>query len=111
MSQQLKSAKILKLGKLVKAKGYRQDAMDGERFLSVQWQRGGLRGYVRGLEKNAFAGLEYSLFRVAGASAGVILLSILPFVILVIGDGPARWASAVSVAMIALAHVPIAHHS
>ena len=105
----LEVADDLKLGKLVKAKGYHQDAMDGEGLLSVQWQRGGLRGYVRGLEKNAFAGLEYSLFRVAGASAGVILLSILPFVTLVTGHGPARWASAVSVAMIGLAHVPIAH--
>ena len=98
----------LKLGKLVKRGGYRQDAMRAEELVHVRWQAGGVRGYVRGIEKNAFAGLDYSLLRVLGGSAGILLLSVFPFVGLIMADPTVRWSSAVSVVMIALAYWPVA---
>ena len=104
----LEIADDLKLGKLIKRHGFRQDVLDGDRRLSVRWQHGGLSGYVRGLEKNAFAGLNYSLMRVVLATAGVVLLSVVPFVGVLMAEGYGQWASFLSVFLIAVAHVPIA---
>ena len=104
----LEIADDLKLGKLIKRHGFRQDVLDGDRRLSVRWQSGGLSGYVGGLEKNAFAGLNYSLMRVVLATAGVFLLSVVPFVGVLMAEGYGQWASFLSVFLIAVAHVPIA---
>lgn len=50
----------IELGKKVKRAGYRQDMLMAIDLLAVHWQKG-LSGIVKGLEKNAFAGLGYSL--------------------------------------------------
>jgi glycosyltransferase involved in cell wall biosynthesis len=105
----LEIADDMKLGKLIKRHGFRQDVFDGDGHLSVRWQSGGLSGYVRGLEKNAFAGLNYSLFRVVLATAGIFLISVVPFLGLLLTDGYGRWASGMSVSLLALAYVPITH--
>ena len=97
----------LKLGKLVKRNGYRQDAMKAEGLVHLRWQRGGLKGYIRGIEKNAFAGLDYSVFRVVAVSAGVIMMSVFPFLGLFLADTITRWASGASVTMLALAYWPL----
>ncbi|MBI3121243.1 MAG: glycosyltransferase, partial [candidate division NC10 bacterium] len=49
----------LELGRLGKRHGLRQAVVRGEHLLSVRWQVG-LSGVISGLEKNAFAGVEYS---------------------------------------------------
>ena len=78
----------IKLGKLLKRSGARQDLVEGTRMASVEWYHS-LRELVHGLEKNAFAGLEYRvLFAVPAALihltlglaplAGVFLLRGLP---------------------------------
>ncbi len=105
----LEIADDLKLGKLIKRRGFRQEALDGDQLLKVRWQSGGVPGNVRGIEKNAFAGLNYSLLRVVIATAGVLVLSVVPFVGVLMADGYGRWASVVSVTMVALAHGPIAY--
>lgn len=48
----------LHLGRMVKARGYRQFALLARDAISVRWFCG-LMGVVRGLEKNAYAGLNY----------------------------------------------------
>ena len=65
----------IKLGKLVKQNGYRQDAMDSDGRVHLRWQKGGARAYLKGIEKNAFAGLDYSLARVLLGSFGAMFLS------------------------------------
>ena len=44
----------VKLGKLVKEHEFRQDVVNGDELCSVRWQVG-LKGFVHGLTKNAFA--------------------------------------------------------
>ena len=55
------------LGRMVKARGGRQFALLGQEEVSVRWFQG-LRGVVTGLEKNAYAGLNYSPLMALGAS-------------------------------------------
>lgn len=97
----------IKLGKLVKQHGYRQDAMDSDGLVHLRWQKGGAGAYLRGIEKNAFAGVDYSLFRVVLGSLGIILMSLFPFVALAVGDFTTRAASLVALGVIALAYGPI----
>jgi hypothetical protein len=48
------------LGKRVKQAGLRQDALTASGHLRLRWQEG-VRGFIRGLEKNGFAALDFSL--------------------------------------------------
>ena len=56
----------LKLGKVLKRAGHRQDLLLGEEMVSVEWYAT-LWEAVRGLEKNTFAGLGYSVAAVVDA--------------------------------------------
>ena len=106
----LEIADDIKLGKLIKQAGLRQDAVDGDGLLSVQWQRGGIGAYVRGLEKNAFAGLDFSIPKVLMATTGVVAMSILPFAGILVADGYGRKGAALSIAVIAIGHGVIARY-
>lgn len=81
----------IKLGKLVKQHGYRQDAMDSNGRVHLRWQIGGARAYLNGIEKNAFAGVDYSVSRVLVGSAGALFMSFFPFIGLAVGDLTAAW--------------------
>jgi glycosyltransferase involved in cell wall biosynthesis len=48
------------LGKRIKQEGYRQDALHAPRHLRLTWLEG-VGGFIKGLEKNAFAALKFSL--------------------------------------------------
>lgn len=77
----------MKLGKILKQAGFRQDALWGRGVARVTWYHS-LGELVRGLEKNAFAAIEYSvplslvggLAQLAGGVAPPVLLvlSLLP---------------------------------
>jgi len=71
----------MKLGKILKRGGGRADVVRGGRgMLSVEWYHS-LGEMVRGFEKNAFAGVEYSV--ILSVSAGILQLSggVLPVVL------------------------------
>jgi glycosyltransferase involved in cell wall biosynthesis len=68
----------VKLGKLIKLNGLRQDALDACGGLRVQWQ-GSFLGVIRGLEKNGFAIFEYSLARLVAYSAMIVLINLFPY--------------------------------
>ena len=73
----------MKLGKILKRSGCRQEALIGHGLLDVEWYHS-LREMIVAFEKNAFAGLEYSiLLSVAGGlvqvAVGVIPIVALPF--------------------------------
>ncbi len=97
----------IKLGKLVKQHGYRQDAMDSDGGVHLRWQTGGARAYLKGIEKNAFAGVDYSVWRVLAGSGAALFMSFFPFVGLAVGDLTARVASVVALSVIALAYGPV----
>jgi hypothetical protein len=64
----------MKLAKLVKKKGFRQGVAYGTGLVSVEWHRS-LKEAVHGLEKSAFAGVDY---RPEVAALGVALLFLTP---------------------------------
>ena len=73
----------MKLGKILKRAGFRQDALSGQGLLNVEWYHS-LGEMIPAFEKNAFAGLEYSiLLSLVGGlvqlAAGVIPIAALPF--------------------------------
>ncbi|MGH7751369.1 MAG: glycosyltransferase, partial [Gemmatimonadales bacterium] len=87
----------IKLGKILKESGARQDMVAGKGMASVEWYHS-LSELIHGLEKNAFAGLEY---RVAATIPAVLLhltVGLGPVIGLVALAGPARAFCAVSVA-------------
>jgi hypothetical protein len=82
----------VKLGKLLKLAGFRQALKHAPDALSVEWY-GSVREFVRGLEKNVLAGLDYrGVLGLAGLAA-LLALEVLPWIILAAGDAAARWAA------------------
>ena len=57
----------MKLGKLLKKSGYRQDLVLGGEMITVEWYSS-LGELVKGLEKNSFAGVEYNLALMIGTN-------------------------------------------
>lgn len=80
----------LKLGKLVKKHGFRQRFLSGAGALEVEWYAS-LGEMVRGLEKNAFSGVEYRLSLAVLATLANLLVFVWPWIGLWVGPAPARW--------------------
>ncbi|MBL8151300.1 MAG: glycosyl transferase, partial [Blastocatellia bacterium] len=76
----------MKLGKLVKKHGFRQELLQGKDLLCVEWYASASE-MVRGLEKNSFAGIDYSLITVLFAAISQITLFIWPFFALIFTEG------------------------
>lgn len=89
----------MKLGKLVKTGGFKQEFVIGTTLLSVEWYAS-FRQMVRGLMKNMFAGVEYSATLAVAGSLAQLLLNVWPFVSVVATDGWTRGLNAVVVAVI-----------
>lgn len=69
----------VKLGKVLKLAGFRQDIVIGADMISVRWY-GSVGEMIRGLEKNAFAGVEYNPLTVVASSVVALLFNVGPFV-------------------------------
>jgi cellulose synthase/poly-beta-1,6-N-acetylglucosamine synthase-like glycosyltransferase len=80
----------LKLGKLIKMNGYRQEFMSGSDMISVEWYRT-IWELVVGLEKNSFAAVEYSVLAVLASTGLLLLTHVWPFVAVLVTWGPTRW--------------------
>jgi glycosyltransferase involved in cell wall biosynthesis len=91
----------LKLGKLVKKRGFRQDVVHGKDFIIVEWYSS-LGGMIDGLMKNAFAGVDYSLVALAGSTLALLLINVWPFVALLMTPGVTRALNGASVVLIVL---------
>jgi glycosyltransferase involved in cell wall biosynthesis len=99
----------MKLGKLVKKQGFRQEAVYGRDFITVEWYAS-LGEAVDGLMKNAFAGVNYSLLAVTGSTAALFLTDVWPFLALVATHGATRALNGLSVALIVLIFWTSAHY-
>lgn len=98
----------VRLGKLLKDAGFRQDLRHAPDALRVTWYAS-VGEFVRGLEKNVLAGLDY---RGALGLAGLALLlaiEMLPWVILAAADGAARAAAGAAIAAAMLSIAAILH--
>jgi glycosyltransferase involved in cell wall biosynthesis len=91
----------MKLAKVVKLGGFRSCVGVAEHFVSVRWHAG-VGNVIRGVTKNFFAALRYSLPFATAAFVGMLLVNVLPFVAVIFGHGWVRGLAAVSV-VIALA--------
>jgi glycosyltransferase involved in cell wall biosynthesis len=91
----------MKLGKLVKKHGFRQDVVSGRGFVVVEWYES-LRELVDGLMKNAFAGVDYSLLKLAGSTLALFLMNVLPFLAVFFTTGVTRVLYGVCVVLIVL---------
>ncbi|TCP53360.1 cellulose synthase/poly-beta-1,6-N-acetylglucosamine synthase-like glycosyltransferase [Tumebacillus sp. BK434] len=69
----------LQLGTMVKRAGLKQRLVTGTKLLTVEWYPT-LGAAIRGLEKNTFAGLNYSLLMVLIGVLGQLFAFFLPFV-------------------------------
>lgn len=68
----------VKLGKLLKKAGYRQEMVAGTGLVAVEWYSS-LRELIDGLMKNFFAGLDYNVFLSIVSGLAVLLLNVWPF--------------------------------
>jgi len=82
---------------LMKHAGARVQVAIGRGAIRVRWQEG-VRGIVHGLTKNVFAGFNYSLVKVLGGAAGILLFSVVPFAGLVRLPHLSGWLCVTSVA-------------
>ena len=76
----------LKLGKVLKAHGAKQEALVGIGAVAVEWYDS-LPAMIKGLEKNTFAIYDYSLAQVCGASVLLCLFYLLPAIALLLTGG------------------------
>jgi cellulose synthase/poly-beta-1,6-N-acetylglucosamine synthase-like glycosyltransferase len=79
----------MKLGKLVKMTGHRQDILSGDGSISVEWYHS-VGELVRGLEKNSFAAFDYSLGRALGGMIFQFLIFIWPVLAMILTEGVTR---------------------
>ena len=86
----------MKLGKLLKQSGYRQELLHGVGMIKVEWYSS-VCELIDGTEKNFFAGLEYNLLVAAGAVVLQLALFIWPFVAVWVTNGATRWLNLASV--------------
>lgn len=98
----------IKLGKILKIAGYRQEMILGKDLVTVEWYSS-LPELIDGLMKNTFAGINYSVFKSVGAAVVVLLLNVWPFVAIFAVKGLA-WVLYVVVVILMLLFVSDANH-
>lgn len=90
----------LKLGKLLKSRGCRQEFVFGQGALRVEWYAS-VRELIQGLMKNAFAGVDYRVRVVLVVTVMQLALFVWPFLAIFLTSplvsGPTRWLNLASV--------------
>ncbi|HWI40298.1 MAG TPA: glycosyltransferase family 2 protein [Verrucomicrobiae bacterium] len=99
----------LKLGRVLKMRGFRQEVAYGTGLVRVEWYAS-LGELVRGLEKNAFAGVDYSIPMAVGGALTQLLCSVWPFLGLFSGGVPALIYAATCAVILAAAADTIGFH-
>ncbi|MGH9804922.1 MAG: glycosyltransferase, partial [Candidatus Acidiferrales bacterium] len=98
----------VRLGYLVKRAGLRSGVLIGDDLLRVRWQEG-LGNIVRGLTKNSFAALHYSVVETLGNVILLLGLSLLPLLAVALGGGTPQLLGGVGVAAMVFVHAYAAH--
>lgn len=98
----------MKLGKLLKKHGFHQDLVLGDGLITVEWYSS-LGELIRGLEKNTFAGVEYSLATVVIFSIAQLIVFIWPLIALILTRGAIWWLNLAIVGSLAVLYMDNAH--
>ncbi|WP_227395214.1 glycosyltransferase [Jeotgalibacillus aurantiacus] len=96
----------LQLGMQIKRKRLRQRMATARKMLRVEWYPS-LQEAIKGLEKNAFAGLHYSYLFVFAAMTGVFISQLLPFVALFFAEGSTLLMSWIAIGAIMSVYIPL----
>jgi glycosyltransferase involved in cell wall biosynthesis len=100
----------IKLGKILKQGGARQDAVSGRGMVSVEWYRS-LGETIDGLMKNSFSVVQYNPVAMLGGVVFYLVLGLAPLAALLLGAGPLRWLGGLAVAWQLLVHARIAREA
>lgn len=100
----------MKLGKMVKEHGFRQQVVIGLDLISLHWANGAM-GVVRNLTKNFFALMNFKLPKAIGATFLLLVLNLGPFLGLAFCPGIMRVPYGIAVAVIALLYTGMSWHS
>ena len=98
----------IKLAKVLKKTGHRQDFVIGAGMLHVEWYAS-VRETVEGLKKNAFAGLDYSLPAVAASTLLHLAIYTWPWAAVWFARGWAQGLYAVAIALMLSLFLGAAH--
>ena len=79
----------MRLGKLIKSRGYSQDFVIGGGLVSVEWYAS-LGAMIGGLMKNMFAGIDYSVGMALFSAAMLMITYVWPFLALALTGGMVR---------------------
>ncbi len=93
----------MKLGKILKQAGARSGVGIGAENVTLRWHAG-IGNIIRGVEKNFFAGANFSLPIVIAQIAGILAMSVLPFLGVLFFDGWARILAVAAVLFIVTIH-------
>lgn len=91
----------IKLGKIIKLGGFRQDVVYAPEFLVVEWYAS-LGDVIKGLEKNAFSGADYNIPLVLAGSLMHLFCSIWPFLALFMVQGVPQYLYLATVVLLLL---------
>jgi glycosyltransferase involved in cell wall biosynthesis len=91
----------IKLGKLIKKHGYKQEVLFGEKMIHVDWYDS-LREVIVGLMKNTFAVFDYKISVVIAVSISLLLLVVWPFLGIFLTKGIAQILNFIIVLIILL---------
>jgi cellulose synthase/poly-beta-1,6-N-acetylglucosamine synthase-like glycosyltransferase len=80
----------IKLGKIIKLAGHKQDIVHGSEMVVVEWYRT-IGELIRGLEKNTFAGTDYNVFLTVFSTILSLLFNVWPYVGVFVVPSPTRW--------------------
>lgn len=89
----------LKLGKIIKQAGFSQALADGTEMVRVEWYAS-LGEMIRGMEKNAFASMDYSIVASVASTVVLLIANVWPFAAVVLVPGAARWLYVVDVMLL-----------
>lgn len=91
----------MRLAQAIKFAGYESRVVPGTDAVSVRWQVG-LGGFIRGLEKNFFAALDFRFGMIAISVLGITALAIAPHVGLFVGPWWSRSVCGLGVTAVAI---------
>jgi glycosyltransferase involved in cell wall biosynthesis len=96
----------MKLGKIVKQSGFRSGAGIAQDFVVVRWHAG-IGNLVRGVTKNFFAALGYSVPLVAILMTGLLLVNVAPVLGVLLGHGWIRIFAAIALLIALIFHIGV----
>ena len=94
----------MKLGKLLKQHGFKQDLLLSDGLMTVEWYSS-LGELIHGLEKNTFAGVEYSLLIVVASSLAQFFVFLWPLVALFFTHGALWWLNLAIIGSLAILYM------